>query len=44
MKKYIKPELIITSIKSQDIITVSNAVSQLKNKFNGINFGEVDFF
>ncbi len=43
MKKYIKPELIITSINSQDIITIS-AVGQLKSKFNGIKFGEVDFF
>ena len=46
MKKYTKPELIVTSIKSQDIINVSaiNAANQLKEKFNGITFGEVDIF
>ncbi len=46
MKKYTKPELILTSIKSQDIITVSaiNAAEQLKGKYKGITFGEISFF
>ncbi len=45
MKKYTRPELIITSIKSQDIITASNmtAAEQLKKKYGSV-FGEIDFF
>lgn len=44
MKKYTRPELIITNIKSQDMITVSTAADQLKYNLKSIKFGEVDFF
>lgn len=43
MKRYTKPELIIISFKSQDIITVS-AAGQLKDKINTVKFKEIDIF
>ncbi len=35
MKRYEKPEMSLTFVKNTDIVNVSNAVTQLGNKFNG---------